>query len=148
MTRWLLIVSALLAWIFAAALLFAARQFEAPVGIELTDKLATIAQAQGAILAGLGLINWLSRNVTDTRALTAVLTGNLVVQILSFAVAARAAEELKSVLSKVGPRWRAATVAHLGCYAHPVRRRRYGRGSWCGQRWDGRPQRLAKTARD
>lgn len=88
--RWLLAASAVLAWLFAAALLFAARQFEAPVGIDVTDKVATIAQAQGAILAGLGVVNWLSRRTADAAALTAVLAGNLVVQVLSFAVAARA----------------------------------------------------------
>ena len=88
--RWLLTVSAVLAWLFAVMLLFNTRAFEAPIGIDVTDKVATIAQAQGAILLGLGLINWLSRSITDRAALTAVLAGNLVVQIASLAVAARA----------------------------------------------------------
>ncbi len=86
----LLAVSAILAWLFGLALLFAPRQFEAPVGIEVTDKVATIAQAQGAILLGLGLINWMSRSVTDYAALRAVLAGNLLVQVASLVVAARA----------------------------------------------------------
>ncbi len=90
MTRSLLTVSALLAWAFAVMLLFAPRQFEAPVGIDLTEKVATIAQTQGAVLAGIGLINWLARPVTDRRALRAILAGNLLVQIISFLVAARA----------------------------------------------------------
>jgi hypothetical protein len=90
MTRSVLIVSAFIAWGLAAMLLFAPRRFEAPVGIDLTEKAATIAQAQGALLAGIGLINWLSRSVTDTRALRAVLTGNLLVQLISFIVVARA----------------------------------------------------------
>ena len=89
-TRVLLTVSAILAWLFGLALLFAPRQFEAPVGIEVTDKVATIAQAQGAILLGLGLINWMSRSVTDYAALRAVLAGNLLVQVASLVVAARA----------------------------------------------------------
>ena len=90
MTRWLLIVAAVLAWFFGLMLLFNTRAFEAPVGIDVTDKVATIAQAQGAILIGLGVINWLARNLRDTTALTAVLGGNLVVQLLSLGVAARA----------------------------------------------------------
>ncbi len=88
--RTLLTVSALLAWAFAAALLFAARAFEARVGIVLDDKLATIVQAQGAILAGLRVVNWLSRRAEEARALVPVFAGNLVVQVLSLAVAGRA----------------------------------------------------------
>lgn len=88
--RWFLAVSAVLAWLFAVLLLFNARGFEAPIGIDVTDKVATIAQAQGAILLGLGVINWMTRNVADDTALAAVLWGNLVVQIASLAVALRA----------------------------------------------------------
>ncbi len=106
--RWLLMVSAILAWLFAAALLFAARQFEAPVGIDVTPTIATIAQAQGAILAGLGVVNWLSRKVTDRTALSAVLAGNLVVQVLSLAVAARAV-----LLGLFPPRGAGALVIHV-----------------------------------
>lgn len=90
MTRWLLIVAAVLAWAFGLMLMFNTRAFEAPVGIDVTDKIATIAQAQGAILFGLGVTNWLARNLRDAAALTAVLSGNLVVQLLSLGVAARA----------------------------------------------------------
>ena len=67
-----------------------AKAMEAPMGIDVTDKVATIAQAQGAILFGLGLVNWLAQSVTDRRALAAVLAGNLVVQLLSLGVVARA----------------------------------------------------------
>lgn len=88
--RGFLAVTAVLAWLFALMLLFNARGFEAPVGIDVTDKVATIVQAQGAILLGLGVINWLARSVTDEAALRAVLAGNLVVQLASLVVAARA----------------------------------------------------------
>src|SRR5262245_43182842 len=64
--------------------------FEAPVGIDVNEKVATIAQSQGAILIGVGVINWLARSVTDDGALVAILTGNLVIQLLSLAVAGRA----------------------------------------------------------
>ena len=88
--RWLLTISAVLAWLFAVMLLFNTRAFEAPIGIDVNDKVATIAQAQGAILLGLGVINWMARRITDDRALDAVLAGNLVVQLASLAVVARA----------------------------------------------------------
>jgi hypothetical protein len=88
--RWLLIISGALAWLFGIMLIFNTRAFEAPVGIDVTDKVATIAQAQGAILLGLGVINWMARSLTDPRGLAAILAGNLVVQLASLAVAARA----------------------------------------------------------
>ena len=87
--RWLLMVSAVLAWLFGLMLLFNSRQFEAPMGIDVTDKIATMAQAQGAILLGLGVINWMCRDVADVRALAAVFAGNLVVQLASLAVVVR-----------------------------------------------------------
>ena len=88
--RWLLTVSAILAWAFGVMLMMNAKAFEAPMGIDVTDKVATIAQAQGAILFGLGLVNWLAIGVTDRRALVAVFAGNLLVQLLSLGVVARA----------------------------------------------------------
>lgn len=88
--RWFLRLSAILAWLFAIMLLFNARSFEAPVGIDVTPKIATIAQAQGAILLGLGVINWMAAAIEDQGAVLAVLLGNLVVQLASLGVAGRA----------------------------------------------------------
>ena len=88
--RWFLRLSAILAWLFAIMLLFNARSFEAPVGIDVTPKIATIAQAQGAILLGLGVINWIAAAIEDQGAVLAVLLGNLVVQLASLGVAGRA----------------------------------------------------------
>jgi len=48
-----------------------------------------VAQAHGATLIGLGLINWLGRDVTDRPGLVAILGGNLLVQVLSLAIAIR-----------------------------------------------------------
>ena len=90
MTRWLLVVAAVLAWIIGAALLFSPGPFFAPVGIDVTPKVATIAQAQGALLVGIGVINFLARRVTDRAGLRAILAGNLVVQLISLIVALRA----------------------------------------------------------
>jgi hypothetical protein len=55
----------------------------------MTPMVATIAQAHGATLVGLGVINWMARGA-NRQGLVAVLTGNLVVQILSLGVVLRA----------------------------------------------------------
>jgi len=81
-------IAAVLAWIFGGALLLAPGPFYAPTGIAITPMLATVAQAHGATLVGLGVIDWLARNA-EKRGLIAVLAGNLVVQILSLAVVLR-----------------------------------------------------------
>lgn len=88
--RLLLSISAIPAWVIGVLLIFNAKAFEAPMGIIVDEKTATIAQAQGAILIGLGFINWLARDVTDRSALWAVLYGNFVVQVVSFAIVLRA----------------------------------------------------------
>ena len=80
-----LAVSAVLAWLFGLMLLLGPVQFYAPTGIVMTSLVATLAQAHGATLVGLGIINWLARNA-DRNGLRAVLSGNLVVQILSLVV--------------------------------------------------------------
>jgi hypothetical protein len=88
--RRVLTLGAVLAWLFGAMLLLAPGPFFAPIGIVLDEKLATIAQNQGAALIAIGLIDFLARGVTDAAALRAVLIGNLVIQLLSLAIAVRA----------------------------------------------------------
>jgi hypothetical protein len=88
--RWVLIIGAVLAWIFGTMLILAPGPFFAPIGIAMTDKIATIAQNQGAALISIGVINFLARGTTDRTALRAVLVGNLVIQVLSLLVAVRA----------------------------------------------------------
>ena len=86
--KFFLSIAAGLAWIFGAGLLFFPVQFYAPAGIEMTPMLATIAQAHGATLLGLGVIDWLARRAERQGAI-AVLAGNLVVQICSLGVILR-----------------------------------------------------------
>jgi hypothetical protein len=81
-------VAAALAWLVGAMLLLAPGPFYAPIGIQLTPMMATIAQAHGATLIGLGVVDWLARGA-DRGGLIAVLGGNLVVQVLSLAIAVR-----------------------------------------------------------
>jgi hypothetical protein len=81
-------VAAALAWFVGAMLLLAPGPFYAPTGMQLTPMLATVAQAHGATLLGLGVVDWLARGA-DRGGLIAVLGGNLVVQVLSLGVAVR-----------------------------------------------------------
>lgn len=81
-------IAAVLAWIFGVALIVAPGAFYAPTGIALTPMLGTIAQAHGATLVGLGVIDWLARGA-ERQGLKAVLIGNLIVQILSLGVVVR-----------------------------------------------------------
>ena len=83
-----LMIAAVLAWLFGGALLLVPEQFYAPTGIAMTPVMATVAQAHGATLVGLGVVNWLVRGA-DRRGTAAVLTGNLVVQVLSLFVVLR-----------------------------------------------------------
>jgi len=83
-----LAVAAILAWLFGGMLILVPQEFYAPVGIAMTPMLATIPQAYGATLIGLGVIDWLARGA-DRRGIVAVLAGNLVTQILSLLVVAR-----------------------------------------------------------
>ncbi len=82
-------IAAVLAWLFGAALLLSPAKFYEPTGIAFTPMLGTIAQAHGATLVGLGVVTWLGRNA-ERQGLIAVLTGNLVVQVLSLLVVWRA----------------------------------------------------------
>lgn len=83
-------IAAVLAWLFGLMLLLAPAQFYAPAGIALTPMLATVGQAHGATLIGLGTVNWFARTAQG-RGLFAVLLGNFVTQVLSFVVAVRTA---------------------------------------------------------
>ncbi len=86
--RIFLSIAAVLAWLFGAMLLLAPGPFYAPTGLAMNPIVATVAQAHGATLVGLGVINWMARGA-NRQGLVAVLTGNLVVQILSLVVAIR-----------------------------------------------------------
>jgi len=86
--RLFLAIAALLACLVGAALLLAPGPFFTPTGLRLTPVLATIAQAHGATLLGLGVLTWLGRGAQG-QGLIAILAGNLVVQLLSLLVALR-----------------------------------------------------------
>ena len=87
--KWLLVVSGALALALGVALLLASQAVMAPMGLVLDARLATLGQAQGAVLVALGVINLLARNLR-AEAVVPVLAGNLVAQVLGFAVRARA----------------------------------------------------------
>lgn len=81
-------IASLLALLFGLALLVAPAAFYAPTGIAFTPMIATVAQAHGATLFGMGVVLWLARSA-DRRGRVAVLGGNVVVQALSLGVVLR-----------------------------------------------------------
>jgi hypothetical protein len=81
-------ISAILAWIFGVMLLLMPSPFYSPTGIIMSPMMETIAQAHGATLIGLGVINWLARD-SDRKGIMAISAGNFVVQLLSLAVVIR-----------------------------------------------------------
>ena len=81
-------IAAALAWFFGAMLIAMPEKFYEPAGVAMTPLVATLAQAHGATLIGLGFIDWLARSA-DRQGLIAVLGGNLVVQLLSLLVVLR-----------------------------------------------------------
>ena len=103
----LLLVSGVIAVLIGVALLFASGSFMAPMGIAVDAKIATIAQAQGALLVALGATNLLARGL-DARAARPVLAGNLVAQALSLAVNLRA-----GMMHLVTPNVWGAVVMHV-----------------------------------
>lgn len=86
--RLFLLIAGVLACIFGAALILVPTQFYQPTGIAMTPLIATIAQAHGATLFGLGVFNILVRKA-DAVGLKAAFAGNLVVQIISLIVVVR-----------------------------------------------------------
>jgi hypothetical protein len=78
-------VAAALAFLFSAGLLLSPEAFYAPMGLALTPLQATLAQAHGATLAGMGVLLWLGRDA-EPKGMRAILWGNLVVQLLSLLV--------------------------------------------------------------
>jgi hypothetical protein len=84
-----LIISAIFPWLFAIGLLFAPDSLFSQMGITVTPAIAQMAGAQGAVMGGLGIINFLARNLTG-RAVTPVLAGNLAVQVFNLFVLGRA----------------------------------------------------------
>jgi hypothetical protein len=81
-------IAAILGFLFGFSLLFAPVGFYQPVGLNMTPMMATVAQAHGATLLGLSLVNWLSRSA-DRAGLIAVFAGNLLVQVASLGVVLR-----------------------------------------------------------
>ncbi len=79
-------IASILAWLIGATLLFAPAAFYAPLHLVMTPLMATVAEAHGATLFGLGVISWMARSMTR-KELQPILMGSLVVQVLSLGVA-------------------------------------------------------------
>jgi hypothetical protein len=123
--RLLLTISAIPAWLIGLMLIFNAKAFEATMGISVDDWTETIAQAQGALLLGIGFVNWLARGINDRPALWAILYGNFVVHAVSFAIVLRAlVQDLMPASGLAGLTLHALFAAAFGWQALQVRRAR------------------------
>jgi hypothetical protein len=87
----LLTITAALAFVFGLGFVALPRLTVAPFGVVLDPAGDLMARFYGAMHLGLGLINWLARDLVEPRGRRAIATGNLVYFALAALVAAGAA---------------------------------------------------------
>lgn len=78
-----LTVASVTAFIFGMGLILTPQMLANNFGVTLDQGGILFARSLGALLLGLGVINWLSRKETSIQALRPILWGNLVVQVLT-----------------------------------------------------------------
>ena len=83
--RLALMIGAVAAFIFGLALTVFPTTILAGFGLAVPDAAVVLSRDVGVTLIGLGVINWMARNVTG-EALRAILVGNVVVQALELVV--------------------------------------------------------------
>jgi hypothetical protein len=86
----LLVISGVLGLGIGAAVMFSTASFVAGLGLTIDDRVATMGQAQGALLIALGAMNLFASRAADPAAVRPVLFGNLVAQLVSMGVNIRA----------------------------------------------------------
>ncbi|HUR67847.1 MAG TPA: hypothetical protein VM370_01265 [Candidatus Thermoplasmatota archaeon] len=84
--RLILTIGAVLAAIFGFALLLAPDSMQTSFGLAPTPGGAVLSRDLGVVLLAVAMLDWMARDAEPGRALTAVLTGNLLVQALEIAV--------------------------------------------------------------
>jgi len=83
--RLALMIGAVAAFIFGLALTVFPTTILAGFGLAVPDAAVVLSRDVGVTLIGLGVINWMARNVTG-EAMRAILVGNVVVQALELVV--------------------------------------------------------------
>ena len=84
--RVLLVIAGLLAVGVGFAMLFATQAFLAPQGIVADDKVATVGQAMGSLMLGIGTMNLLGVRCSDLRGLQAICGSNVVIHAAALGV--------------------------------------------------------------
>jgi len=84
-----LIVSGVMAALLGAGLLFVPATVMGTLGLVIDDKIATLGQAQGAVLMGLALTNVMARDLKGA-AVRPVLAGNFLAHAISIVIKLRA----------------------------------------------------------
>lgn len=82
----LLTVTAVIAFIFGLGLLLAPAPFMAPNGIQLDASGVLFARSEAAVLVGLALINWFTRQTPDDKVRRGLALGNCVTQLLALGI--------------------------------------------------------------
>ena len=101
----MLAAGSVLAFLIGGFMIFATAQFLEPLGLSADPKVALLGQAQGTLLIGIGVMNWMVRQSDDWAALRAVLAGNLAAQVIAIAVNLRGylvGEAPQAVVGQVG----------------------------------------------
>jgi hypothetical protein len=84
----LLVISAVIAWLLGLMMMFMPDKMEGNLVISLNENLKNIhllMQAVGAALFSIGWINFLARNDAGSKALNAILVGNILIHALNLA---------------------------------------------------------------
>jgi hypothetical protein len=89
-TKILLVVSGLFALGIGLAMNIAPQAFLGSQGLLVDDKISVLAQAQGALLAAIGVTNFLGLRVKDPVGLQAILGGNIAAHVFGLVVNFRA----------------------------------------------------------
>jgi len=84
-----LVISGVMAAGLGLGLLFAPASVMGTLGLAIDAKIATLGQAQGAVLVGLAFTNVMARDLTGA-AVRPVLAGNLVAHAISIVIKLRA----------------------------------------------------------
>jgi hypothetical protein len=79
-------ISAVILGLFGLSMIFNSANMAKGFGLDLNDLSVVLFRDLGSTLIGVAVINWMARGIQDTKALKAIVLGNLVIQVLGVIV--------------------------------------------------------------
>jgi hypothetical protein len=79
-------ISAVILGLFGLSMIFNSANMAKGFGLDLNDLSVVLFRDLGSTLIGVAVINWMARGTQDTKALKAIVLGNLVIQVLGVIV--------------------------------------------------------------